>query len=67
MDLVYYWKFAGGPKAAVVRYNAALETYASSHDVSDKELTRRRQQVARILSMMGETEEARKLLVSCQV
>jgi hypothetical protein len=62
MDLVYYWKFAGGPKAAVVRYNAALETYASSHDVSDKELTRRRQQVARILSMMGETEEARKLL-----
>lgn len=63
MDLLYFWRFAGGPKAAVVRYNESLETYAASHDVTDEELTSRRQQVARVLSMMGETEEAHKLLV----
>ena len=63
MDLLYYWRFAGGSKAAVVRYNEALETFAASPDVTDEEMTNRRRRVAQVLNMMGETEEAHKLMV----
>eukprot|EP00118_Oscarella_pearsei_P000676 m.5528 g.5528 ORF g.5528 m.5528 type:complete len:1333 (+) comp13436_c0_seq2:121-4119(+) len=62
MDLIHYWRAAGGAKAAAVRYNEALENLAASPDASEEEVALRRERVAFLLSKMNERDEGCKLL-----